>query len=847
MAPVGSSPSSKSLKKQPSFARGKSRNSLLYLLRQEVVQLTRDVQHLARFIGVQRTGFRKLLKKYKKWSKSSELSDRFLPILESPQSFTNQDFTSIFLELSFLYNIIRQAKSGSISKKSIGDNGTLSFLPLSPTESTVDNNSNESRCKFDVEMASSVTQQMTFWVHPDNVVETKVALLKNLGLVSDDDAAIKSSQVDSTENNENSLEDFSYSIYLDNPKKFNSIQTQSEPGQIRWVTDGVSSSPHILCSPVGGLRYFCLASLSDKQSDYILNSQYEALSKLIISNKLNAGLPTSKSNSSSSTSLNNQISSSPNTASPDSKKLSDSSSSVNIASNSSNSLTNLALSWVEKRKAAPISKVGFKRSRFRLVNTSGAASPSSIEPADLWATLDCNINFCKPKSSSFHLNYNPIRSPSQDQEPSDEVELQSFPYCVLEIRWKGMEKPQWLQDLANSHFVYPVEGFSLYRHSVAIFYEEKLSKLPAWLDVLKNGYDIRKAPSKKPSNNNSNNTAASSTTSGPTSPGILLNSTTERDALLKSNPSLKYNATNNEDYFSDKTNQFTNTQTANNVNQQPVVRYWNEFDDPEDGPDDGVFVIIPDDEDDSDGGVFNDVNVARLLLLSDSLLFKLHKLGNKARKLFGLKVNEDDEEYYSRRANYGRMANDEYYYNDNPWDNRPRGLPTIYEDDEDDDEDSYNSGDYEANHTSNGQHTHTQSRLSHRHDLGYIDDEYTSFPLAYGSGYNVTDQRDYLLTILYSLCYLVSTLMMLILFGVGYGEGLFVPHSPNGGGNDKSMAMVAIITAGMVIALGISTLGMALFLIRRTVPKNLSHQFIVYTIFFTTVCIGIGGISMLLS
>lgn len=401
----------------------KSRQKLVFLLKQEILRLTRDLERLSRFVGVQRTGFRKLLKKYKKWSQSTQLSDRFLPILEAPTSFTNQDFTSVFLELSLLYDILRQART----KHQI-------VMPA-PAQYP----DNEALCKFDCQMVTAVSQSEVFWVHPDNVMQIKVALLRHLELVSDDSvSSISNPQSTTAEPSQ------SFAIYLDNAKKFNSIQTRSEPGQVRWVfSPGSSNSTHVLCSPVGGLRHFCLASLSSSQFDFIRRAQFDSLSKEIAAEQ--------------------------------------------------HQLSKLALTWVKRRKAVPIANAAFSRSRFRYIDPNPSSnsgdqagadlfstSPTSnMDVSDLWATLDTNIELSKAGAKS-----------------GDQDETQ-FPYALLEVRYKGMDKPDWLAELETSHLVYQVDGFSLYAHSVALFYSNALSRLPSWMEFVEEGVDIRKTPKRQ--------------------------------------------------------------------------------------------------------------------------------------------------------------------------------------------------------------------------------------------------------------------------------------------------------------------------------------------------------------
>lgn len=719
----------------------KSRKSLVLRLRQEVVLLTRGVQHLARFIGVQRTGFRKLLKKYKKWSGSTDLSSRFLPILEDPASFTNQDFTSTFLELSLLYNVLRQAK--------------LTTVSATPDAAYPDN---ENLCMFDCEMATSVSKSCTFWVHPDNVVEIKIFLLQHLSLVSDD-ATITTTTSNSSANEPNRPE-LTYVTYLDNPKKFNSIQTSTEPGQIRSVHGAVASTP-ILCSPVGGLRHFCIASLSNEQADLVLSSKFDALA-------------------------------------PSLKEMSN--------------ISKMAVSWVQKRQATAISKAEFRRTRFRKtvepvagvndeVNKDGTPS-GLLDKPDIWAVIDSDIKFAREAAANM------------DWQDSDVQDLVEFPHSLLEVRWKGLDKPTWVSDLEKSHLVHQVKGFSLYAHSVAVFYPESLSVLPNWLTLIEEKIDIRKTPAKqRPTvkRDNSAGTGAPAATAagtlntygGPVSPSMLLNLDTDR--LLSSVPKLDYGSSS--EYSSD---------SQQSPTDHPKVRYWNEFDDPEDG-DAGIFIVIP--QEDMDDGLFNEDNVAFLFSVGENIASKAGAVKHKLLSLFGL----DSETNTSN--------------------NQPRGLSTIYEEDEEAEDDD---DDFEG-YYSFSRIKPPGSYVNYRGSTIYYS------PIA---------QRNRILCVLYTTCFFISSFLVVTLFGVITGEDI----------SSISAVTCAFMTCVLVIAVCISVLGLCLFLMRveedgDDVPAGCGgqhqeyeeeedgrggvvarwHEGLVYSIFFAVVCGGIAEIAWILS
>ncbi|CAN8105797.1 unnamed protein product [Discula destructiva] len=77
-------------------------------LERDVVRCGDDVQHLQRFVNAQAIGFRKILKKYRKWTGSSTLGARFKEnVLSQPKSFLRRDFQSLQDAYENLLNTIR--------------------------------------------------------------------------------------------------------------------------------------------------------------------------------------------------------------------------------------------------------------------------------------------------------------------------------------------------------------------------------------------------------------------------------------------------------------------------------------------------------------------------------------------------------------------------------------------------------------------------------------------------------------------------------------------------------------------------------------------------------------------
>lgn len=68
-----------------------------------------------------------------------------------------------------------------------------------------------------------------------------------------------------------------------------------------------------------------------------------------------------------------------------------------------------------------------------------------------------------------------------------------FPYAVLEVKLQtqfGQEPPQWITELVNSHLVESIPKFSKFIHGCATLLEDKINVLPFWLPQME--IDIRK-------------------------------------------------------------------------------------------------------------------------------------------------------------------------------------------------------------------------------------------------------------------------------------------------------------------------------------------------------------------
>uniref|UniRef100_A0A060TB18 ARAD1B04884p n=1 Tax=Blastobotrys adeninivorans TaxID=409370 RepID=A0A060TB18_BLAAD len=699
----------------------KSRQAYVLRLHRDLDRVTQDLRSLSRFISAQRTGFRKLLKKYKKWSQSGELSTRFLPTLESPNSFTNLDLTSRFLDVYALLDASNSNKGAST---------TASSTAANPAQ-------------FDTQMTMAPNCNAVFWVHPDNVMELHVALLQHMSLFPDSD----------------STDDHTDAVYLDD-KRFKAIQQEREPGSLRWVRPGSANNTDpkdmMLCAPTGGLRQFAAGPISAEVAQKVLDSSitHEPL---------------------------------PEDVDGDAK---------------------LALSWVQNRNAVPVAQLTAKRTRF----VSGASSDSGTKDK-AWALIDSNVTLTASGAKTA------LQKRSKFSPRADPEDLYKFPHSLLEIRWSGPTKPQWVTDLEeSSHLVKHITDFSVYAHAVAIFHASALQVLPWWLSLLDSNVDIRGAPgvtttptvSRRQSKQKVDDSRPANQAQGQGGHGngILLNDTGATNVpALDSAGSTTHSEAEAESYGSSKkvtpTGSVSKAATKSQFSK-PVVRYWNEFDDPEDG-DPGFFIDANQgvhDGGEDDQGLFSTEKVDDLVRVTDHFVRGISKIGNR----LGLSIRGQNGSRYPPL-----LASDSDDEDRSDW----YGTTTNDENDETDIDGL------------------SRFRTRYRQRYETLADDEADDP--YYDERALRNRRNSILTFLYSTCFLVSAFILGVLFGVITGEEMAF----------MSFAVVVFIIIGLVFALLIDMLGICLFLL-RDMPDWL-HQTIVFSIFFSIVCFDVGALAWLFS
>ncbi|RYP79883.1 hypothetical protein DL769_002716 [Monosporascus sp. CRB-8-3] len=148
------------------------------LLEENLSDIIADVHDLAKFVQLNYTGFYKILKKHDKMTQW-HLRPSFDSALKK-KPFYNEDFDAEVVKLSKLYDLVR-TKGNPVKGDSAAGGAQGSF----------------------------VRQTTKYWVHPDNVTEVKLIILKHLPIL-----VFNASKEFETQDSAIT------SIYYDNPEKF---------------------------------------------------------------------------------------------------------------------------------------------------------------------------------------------------------------------------------------------------------------------------------------------------------------------------------------------------------------------------------------------------------------------------------------------------------------------------------------------------------------------------------------------------------------------------------------------------------------------------------------------------
>ncbi|OAA82453.1 vacuolar transporter chaperone 4 [Akanthomyces lecanii RCEF 1005] len=388
------------------------------LLEEDLSDIIADVHDLAKFVQLNYTGFYKIIKKHDKQT-GWHLRPAFDTRLKA-KPFYKENYDASVIKLSKLYDLVR-TRGNPVKGDSAAGGSQASF----------------------------VRQTTKYWVHPDNVTELKLIILKHLPVLvfnagkefDPQDSAITS-------------------IYYDNPDTWDLYEGRlkktegAEAIRLRWYGGMQSETIFVERKThredwTGEKSVKARFALKEKNVNAYLRG--ELLPGAIFEKARKEGKKSEK-------------------AIAEDERLA---SEVQYS--------------VLKKGYKPVCRSFYNRTAFQLpadarVRISLDTELTMVREDNLDGQQRCGKNW---RRMDIGIDYPFSQLPPEDVE--------RFPYAVLEVKLQtqmGQEPPEWVRQLISSHLVEAVPKFSKFIHGCASLFPDRINLLPFWMPQM--DVDIRK-------------------------------------------------------------------------------------------------------------------------------------------------------------------------------------------------------------------------------------------------------------------------------------------------------------------------------------------------------------------
>ncbi|RMZ83139.1 hypothetical protein DV738_g1382, partial [Chaetothyriales sp. CBS 135597] len=388
------------------------------LLEADVSDVIADVHDLAKYTQLNYTGFQKIIKKHDKQT-GIYLRPTFSTRLKAKPFFAD-NYDAFIIKLSKLYDLVR-TRGNPVKGDSAAGGSQQNF----------------------------VRQTTKYWVHPDNITELKLIILKHLPVLvfnpnkefEEKDSAISSIYYDNPD---------TWELYMGRLKKTEG----AEAIRLRWY---------------GGMENETIfverkTHREDWTGEKSVKARFTLKEKYV--NDFLAGRYT----------VDQAFEKMKKEAKKSPKEIED--------------LMQLAREIqyrVVTRKLVPVTRSFYHRTAFQL---PGDARVRISLDTELAMTREDNLDGRDRSGKNWRRMDIGIDWPFS-QLPDADVER--FPYAVLEVKLQtaaGQQPPQWIRDLTASHLVEAVPKFSKFIHGTATLFPDRINLLPFWFPQM--NVDIRK-------------------------------------------------------------------------------------------------------------------------------------------------------------------------------------------------------------------------------------------------------------------------------------------------------------------------------------------------------------------
>ena len=409
-----------------------------------------DIQSLSRFVGAQRTAFQKLLKKYKKWTGSSELGVRFrAEVLDRPTSFSKRDFEPLltqwtevlaavrapFIDGANWHSRLRNSTEGSQPDLSIQKRPLKSPTKQANQESSGDMNSVselhsawEDGSNIDIDTALAVlplgrgATRAVYWVHPDNIVQLHVLLLQHTRLH-------RSNSIISPESPSSSKS--SPQASFSSPSARPASRTDDEAGVI--VCDDLQRFSKIRSSEIISITEDCPGTVAEKAAASI---RFSPSGEAVVVVDTDSGRLGNSANWDEK-----RLPKIARFKRKNVRQLFEASSIDRFAKDDGNDSKRVFEWLTEHREVQPLVQLLSRRTRFVGLRNS--------KDGGIWATLDKDISMkvCSSESLASGKGLTTISE-------GGSVDSETFPHAILEVRVEGDADSKLVEALNSSHLVY---------------------------------------------------------------------------------------------------------------------------------------------------------------------------------------------------------------------------------------------------------------------------------------------------------------------------------------------------------------------------------------------------------
>ncbi|CCH59486.1 hypothetical protein TBLA_0B06640 [Henningerozyma blattae CBS 6284] len=387
------------------------------ILEEELSDVIADVHDLAKFARLNYTGFQKIIKKHDKKTKFI-LKPIFQVRLDS-KPFFKENYDELVVKISQLYDTVRTRGNPIKGDSSAGG-----------------------------KQQNFVRQTTKYWVHPDNITELKLIILKHLPVLvfnpnkefEKEDSAITSIYYDNED----------LDLYYGRLRK----DEGAEAHRLRWY--GGMSSDTIFVERkthredwTGEKSVKARFALKEKYINDFVKGKYTA-------QKVFDKIRREKKKSP--------------------KEI--------------ESLESLAIEIqyaMLKKRLRPVVRSFYNRTAFQL---PGDARVRISLDTELTMVREDNFDGIDRTNGNWRRMDIGVDWPFKQLPEKD---VCRFPYAVLEVKLQtqlGQEPPEWVRELVGSHLVEPVPKFSKFIHGVATLLNDKVESIPFWLPQM--DVDIRK-------------------------------------------------------------------------------------------------------------------------------------------------------------------------------------------------------------------------------------------------------------------------------------------------------------------------------------------------------------------